>query len=176
MVVEDIVALQLAGVEVDVAAGLIGIAGVQQLGDDLDIVVDEAGGRLHHVRALDVQLVAVLEKGVGVVLGDLHDGLVLTLGALEHLVLALVGVGGQVAHVGDVHDAVHIIPGVAQILLQHVLHDVGAQVADVGEVIYGGAAGIHLHMAGGMGLEFILAMGGGIVQIHGGFSFSMVNL
>lgn len=53
--------------------------------------------------------------------------------ALEHLILALVGVGGQVSHVGDVHDAVHIVPGVAQVLLQHVLHDVGAQVADVGK-------------------------------------------
>ena len=36
---------------------------------------------------------AVLEEGVGVELGDLHDGLVLPLGALEHLVLAGVRVG-----------------------------------------------------------------------------------
>ena len=166
VVVEDIVALQLAGIEVHVAAGHIGVAGVDELGDDPDIVVDQAGGGLHHVGALDVQLPAVAEERIGVVLGDLHDGLMLALGALEHFVLALVGIGGQVAHVGDVHDAVHVVARVAQVLLQHVLHDVGAQVADVGEVVHRGAAGVHLHMAGDMGLELLFLMGGGIIQIH----------
>ncbi len=111
----------------------------------------------------DVQLAAVLKEGVGVELGDLHDGLVLPLGALEHLVLAGVRVGAQVAHVGDVHDPVHVIAAVAQELLQHVLHDVGAQVADVGEVVHRGAAGVHLHPAGGVGGELLFLVGGGIV-------------
>ena len=171
VVVEDVVPLQLAGVEVHVAAGQIRVTGVDELGDDLDIVVDEAGGRLHHVGTLDVQLPAVGEEGVGVVLGDLHDGLVLPLGALEHLVLALVGVGGQVPHVGDVHDAVHVVSGVAQVLLQHVLHDVGAQVADVGEMVHGGAAGVHLHMPRRVGLELLFLVGSGIIQIHGASPF-----
>ena len=166
MVIKDIITLELAGVEIDVAAGKIGVVGVQQLGDDLDIVINEAGGGLHHVRALDVQLLAVREKRVGVVFGDLHHGLVLPLRALEHLVLALVGVGGQVAHVRDVHHAVHVVAGVAQVLLQHVLHDVGAQVADVGKVVHRGAAGIHFHMAGGVGGEFSFLMGSGVVKIH----------
>ena len=172
VVVEDIVPLQLAGVEIHVAPGHIGIAGVQQAGDDPDIVVNEAGGGLDRVGALDVQLAAVLEKGVGVIPGDLHDGFVLPPGALEHLVLALVGVGGQVAHVGDVHDPVDAVSGVAQVFLQHVLHDIAAEVADVGKVIHRGAAGVHLHMAGGVGLELLFPMGGGIIQIHGVFSFN----
>ena len=113
-----------------------------------------------------VQLAAVLKEGVGVELGDLHDGLVLPLGALEHLVLAGVRIGAQVAHVGDVHDPVHVVAAVAQEFLQHVLHDVGAQVADVGEVVYRGAAGVHLHAAGGVGPELLFLVGGGIVQIH----------
>ena len=49
------------------------------------------------------------------------------------------------AHVGDVHHPVHIIASPAEELLQHVLHDIAAQVADVGEVVHGGAAGVHLH-------------------------------
>ena len=166
VIVEDVVPLQLGGVEVHVAAGHIGIALLQQAGDDLDIVIDEAGSGLHHVGALDVQLLAVGEKRIGVVLGDLHNGLMLAPSALEHLILALVGVGGQVSHIGDVHDAVHVIAHVAQVLLQYVLHDVGAQVADVGKVVHRGAAGVHLHMAGGVGLEFLFLMGGGIIQIH----------
>ena len=41
VIVEDIITLELAGVEIDVAAGRIGVAGVQQLGDDLDIVINK---------------------------------------------------------------------------------------------------------------------------------------
>ena len=168
VIVEDVVPLQLTGVEIHVAASQIRVPSVDEFGDDLDIVVNKAGSGLHHIRTLDVQLPAVLEKRVGVILGDLHDGLVLALGALEHLILALVGIGGQVSHVGDVHDAVHVVARVAQVFLQHVLHDIGAQVTDVGEVVHGGTAGVHLHMAGGVGLELLFLVGGGIIQIHNG--------
>ena len=163
MVVEDIVARELARVEVHIAAGDIGIAGVEQLRDDLDIIVDQARCGLDDVGALDVELLAVGEERVGIELGDLHDGLVLTLRALDHLVLALIGVARQVADVGDVHDAVHAVARKTQVLFQHILHDVGAQVADVGKVVHGRAAGVHLHMAGRMGLEFFLFVGCGIV-------------
>ncbi|CAN3988330.1 16S rRNA (cytidine(1402)-2'-O)-methyltransferase, partial [Dysosmobacter welbionis] len=162
---------QLGGVEVHVAAGEVGIAGIHQLGDDLDILVDAAGGGLDHIRRLDIQPAAVLKEGIGVELGDLHDRLVLPLGALEHLVLALIGIGGQVAHVGDIHHPVDIIASPAEELLQHVLHDITAQVADVGEVIHCGAAGVHLHAAGGVGLELLFLVGGRIVQVHKHCSF-----
>ena len=163
VVVEDIVALELARVEIHVAAGDVGIAGVEQLRDDFNIVVDQACRGLDDVGALDVELLAVGKERVGVELGDLHDGLVLALGALDHLVLALVGVARQVADVGDIHDAVHAVARKAQILFQHVLHDVGAQVADVSKVVHGRAAGVHLHVIRRMGLEFFLFMGRGIV-------------
>ena len=163
VIVEDIVALELARVEIDVAAGEVGIAGVKELRDDLDVVVDETRRGLDNIRTLDVELAAVSKEGVGIVLGDLHDGLVLALGALDHLVLALVGVAREVADVGDVHHAVHAVTRKAQILFQHVLHDVGAQIADVGKVVHGRAAGVHLHMVRRVGLEFFLFMGRGIV-------------
>ena len=166
VLVEDIVPLQLGGVEVHIAAGEICVAGVQKLGNDLDIIINEAGGGLDHVRALDVQLAAILEKGIGVELGDLHDGLMLTLGALEHLVLALVGVGGQVSHVGDVHDAVHVVSGVAQVFLQHILHDIAAEVADVGKVIHRGAAGVHLHQIRVIGNKAFFFMGCRVIKVH----------
>ena len=79
VVVEDIVALQLGGIEVHVAPGLVGVAGVDELGDDLDILRDAAGGGFHHVGALDVELGAVVKECVGVEAGDVHDGLVLPL-------------------------------------------------------------------------------------------------
>ena len=37
------------------------------------------------------------------------------------LVLALVRVGGEVAHVGDVHDALDVVAGVAQINFKNIL-------------------------------------------------------
>ena len=166
VVIKDIITLELAGVEIHVAAGKIGVAGVQQLGDDLDIVINEAGGGLHHIRALDIQLAAVIKEGVRIILGYLHDGLVLPVSALEHLILALVSIRGQVAHVRDVHDTVDAVAGIAQELFQHVLHDIAAEVADVGEVIHRGAAGIHFHMARCVGGEFGFLMGGGVVKIH----------
>ena len=79
--------------------------------------------------------------------------------------------------VGDVHDAVDVIAREAQVLLEHVLHDIGAEVADVGKVVDGRAAGVHLHMAGGVGGELRFLEGGSIIQIHGDspsiFTFSI---
>ena len=140
------------------ASRQIGVALVQQAGDNFDKVIDQAGGGLDHIGGLDVQLGTVGEKGVRVELGDLHDGLVLPAGALEHLVLSGICVRAQVSHVSDVHHPVHIVARPAQELLQHILHDIGAQVPDVSKVIHCRAAGVHLHMArgvGGKGLFFV---------------------
>ena len=163
VVVEHIVPLQLGGIKVHVAPRQIGVALVQQAGDDFDKVVDQSGGGLDHVGCLDVQLGAVGEKGVRVKLGDLHDGLVLPAGALEHLVLPGVRVRTQVAHVGDVHHPVHIIARPAQELLQHILHDIGAQVPDVGKVVHRRAAGVHLHTTRDMGGKGLFFVGGRII-------------
>ncbi len=70
------------------------------------------------------------------------------------------------AHVGDVHHPQHVVAAVAQIFFQHILHDIGAQVADMGEMIDRGAAGIKLHLARLVGIEFLFFMGEGIVKLH----------
>ena len=123
--VENIVPIQPRGVEVHIPPRQIGVALVQQALHQLYELVDQAGGGLNHVGGLDVQLAAVVKKGVGVILGNLHHRLVLPLGPLDHLVFAGVGVRAEMAHVGDVHHPVHVVAVVAQKLLQHILHDVG---------------------------------------------------
>ena len=165
-VVEDVVLLELAGVEIHVAAGEIGVARVHQLLDDLYILVDAVGGGLHHVRRLDVQVRAIGKEGVRIELGDLHHALVLALGALEHLVLAGVGVRAQVADVRDVHHALDVIAQVAQVFFQHVLHDVAPQVADMRVVVHSRAAGVHLDYIGVVGDELLFGMGRGIIELH----------
>ena len=69
------------------------------------------------------------------------------------------------ADVGDVHDAVDAVARIAQIFFEHILHNVRAQIADVGKVIDCGAAGVHLDVVRCVGLEFFLFMRCGIVQI-----------
>ena len=166
VLVEHIIFLQLGGIEIHVAAGQIGIALFQQALDHLDELLDAVGCRLHHIGGLDVQLFAVGKEGVGIETGDLHDRLVLPLSALEHLVLAGVGVRGQVAHIGDVHDPLHIVTAVAQVFFQHVLHDIGPQVADVSIVVHRRAAGVHFHLARLVGVKFFFFVGQGIIELH----------
>ena len=68
--------------------------------------------------------------------------------------------------VGAVHDALDVIADVAQILFKNVLHDVGAQIAYVREVIDGGAAGVHLDDVGMVGYKIFLFTGSGVLQLH----------
>ena len=163
MVVEDVVFIQSGRIEVHIAASQIGFPLFQKGLYHMDILINTVGSRLHHIRALDIQLVAVREERIGIVFRDFHDGLVLPTGALEHLVLAGIGIRGQMAHVGDIHDALDVIPGIAQSLLQHILHDVGAQIADVGKVVHRGTAGVHFYLLGMVGDKQFFFMGQGIV-------------
>ena len=166
VVVEHIVFFQLGGVEIDIAPGQIRKALVQQGRNHVDILVNAVCCRLNHIRRLDVQLLAVGKKGVGIIFCNLHDALMLPLCALEHLILAGVGIGSQVAHVGDIHDALDVVAQVAQALFQHVLHDIAAQVADMGVVVDRRAAGIHFHHVGVVGNKQLFLMGQRIVKIH----------
>ena len=90
----------------------------------------------------------------------------LALCALEHLVLALVGVARKVADVGDVHDALDVIAGIAQILFKNVLHDVRAEVSDVRKVIHRRAAGVHLDYIRMIGNKLLFLSCRRIIKLH----------
>ena len=167
VVVKDVVLFQLAGVKVDVAACVVGIAFLQQHGNHVDVVGDAVRCGLNHVGALDVELLAVREERIGVELRDFHDRLVLTARALEHLVLARVGVAGKMADVGDVHYALDVVALIAQRLFEHVLHNIGAQVADMREMIDRRAAGVHGHLVAKARHKRLFAVGERIIQNHG---------
>ena len=169
MIVEDIVFFQLGGIEVHVASGKIGIALVKQGLDHVDILCNAVGGRLYHIRALDVQLVAVGKEGICIEFCHFHNGFMLPGGALEHLVLAGIGIGRQVAYVCDIHDPLHTVAHITQALLQHILHNIGAQIADMGIVIDRGATGIHFDMLRVSGGKKLLLTGKRIVKVHGFF-------
>ena len=163
MRVKHIILRKAAGVEIDVAARLIGIALVYQRGDDADIVRNAVGGRLYHIRPLDGKALTVGKKGIGIKLRDVQDRFVLPAGTFEHLILAGVGIGGEVAHIGDVHHPLDVVALIAQELLEHILHDIAAQVADMGKVVNGRAAGVHLHNIRMVRDKLLFFAGGGIV-------------
>ena len=113
VVVKHIVFFQLRCVKIHVSSCDIGVALVKQRLDDVDILRDTVRRRFNDVRPLDIQLVAVGKESVRVEFGDLHDRLMLTLGSLEHLILAGVGIRGQMADVRDIHHALDRIAEVA---------------------------------------------------------------
>ena len=166
VVVKDIILLQLGGIKVNIAACYIGVALFQQPLHQLDEFGNAGGGGLHHIRDLNIQLAAVLKEGVGVVFGDLHHRFMLALRALQHLVLAGIGVAGEMSHIGDVHDPLYIVAAVPQVFFQHILHDVGAQIADMGKVVHGGAAGIHLHDVRVVGHKFLFFVAQTVIKLH----------
>ena len=171
VIVENIVFFKLRCVKVYIAALNVGIACVEKLGNDLDILINAAGSWLNNVGLLDVQLAAVVKKSVSVELGNLHDSFMLAAGALEHLVFSLIRVGGQMADVCDVHDALHGIARVAEVFFQHILHDIAAQIANMRKVIDRRAAGIHFDQLRVIGDKFFLFVCGRVVKIHRQVSF-----
>ena len=164
VVVEDVVPLQLGRVKIDVSAGAVGVSLFEQGFDQMNVFRDAVGRRFHDVRAFDVEFFAVGKERIGVILRDFHDGLVFPAGALEHFVFAGVRVGRQMADVRDVHDALDVIPQIAEKFLQHIFHDVGAEVADVCKVVDGRPAGIHGDLTGDGRMKRLAAVRQGVIK------------
>ena len=112
--------------------------------------------RLYNVGTLDVQLRAVLEESVCVILCYLHNRLMLTLCTLQHLVIACVAVACQMSYIGNVHYTLYIIADIAQVLFKHILHNVAAQISYVCKVVHGRSAGVHIYLALDIRHEFFL--------------------
>ena len=75
---------------------------------------------------------------------------------LRYLVLAIIGIVFQVAHIGDVAHIAHLVTNVLQITEEHVECNGRACVAQVSRAIYCGAAHIKAHIGGVQRLEKFL--------------------
>ena len=157
---------ELRGVEIDVSACLVSVAFFEERLDNLDKLINARGCRLYHLRAANVERLAILKEFFGVELRDLHNRLLLALCALEHLVLARVGIACQVTNVGDVHNTRNVIAVVAEVAVKDIFHNVGAQITDVRKVINRRAAGVHAHLAGHVRDEFFFCPCKRIVKLH----------
>ena len=60
------------------------------------------------------------------------------------------------SYIGDVHNTLYIISDIAQVLFEHVLHNVAAEIAYVRKVIHGRTAGVHIYLALDIRYKFFL--------------------
>ena len=105
----------LLDVEVDAAVALVGIAVVKDLLDERLLFDDVACGVRLDAWGQAAQRVHRLVEAVGVVLRHLHRLELFQSGLLGNLVLALVSVVLQMAHVGDVADVAHLVAQVLEV-------------------------------------------------------------
>jgi len=118
--------------------------------------------------------VEVDEKIVGIVFGDLPDGLAFSFGAFFELVFAFVSIGGEVADVSDVEDAVFAPTIGAEGANERIPIDVGGEVADVLVVVDRGAAGVDFDVLGVLRAKIFEFAGEGVEKFHDLISKSLM--
>ncbi len=144
---KDIIILQSGSVKINVASGHVGIAFFQQHFHHMNKLGNAVCGRFHHIRSLDIQLLAVGKESIRIKLCNLHHGLVLTLCPLQHLIFTGIRIRGKMPHICDIHDTLHIIPCIAQCFLQNVLHNIAPQIPDMRIMVHRRSTGIHGHFS-----------------------------
>ena len=146
--------------DAEVPAAVLGLVGDVLRGeilDERDHLGDVVGGVGYDFGSFDVERGHVLEEGVFEALGVDADGLVGERGVADDLVI----------HIGDVHDVADVEAELAQGAAEEIDVEEGAEVADVAEVVDGGAAGVHAEgpaVGGGEGFD---AAGEGVEEFHG---------
>ena len=147
---EVAIVLLLRGVEVDAVGGLVRVAVLLDVGDECDLLPDVVGRLAQNGGVFDVEPLHVGEECVGVELRDLPGGLAGPPGALFHLVLAGIGIGREMADIGDVHHVPDRIPVPFENAPQCVHEHERAEIADVLVVVDGRPARVDADLAAGM--------------------------
>ncbi len=151
-------------IEVDRAVALIGKAVGKDLLHQLLLLDDMPGGmwldaRRQHVECLHRRVVAV-----GIVLRHLHRLQLLQPCLLRDLVVALVGIVFQMAHVGDIAHVAHLITQVLEVTEEHVKGDGRPGMPQMWVAINRRTADIHAHIGRVTRLEQFLTSGERIVN------------
>ena len=141
-------------IEIDGAVALVSKAIVDNLLNQLLLLDDMTSGMgldrgAQHIQSIHSRMIAV-----GVVLCYLHWLKLLQTSLLGNLVLTLVGIMLQVAHIGDVAHIAHLVAQLLQVAEQHVEGDGRTGVAQVRVAIDRGAADVHPHLSGFDRYEF----------------------
>ena len=107
---------------------------------------------------LDAESFAIVEEGLDKFFGVIADADVLGGGVSDNAVV----------YVGEIHYVGQSIAAKFEEAAEDVLEDEGAVIADVGEVVDGGAAGVHGDFAGFLGDEGLALVGERVVEMDFG--------
>ena len=150
-------------IEVDASVRLVGKSVVHDLLHQLFLLDDMSRGMGLYAWAQHAEGIHCLVVAVGVVLCYLHRLELFEACLLGYLVLALVGIVLQMAHVGDVTHVAHLVAQVAEVAEEHVEGDCRARMAQMGVAIDGGTTHVHAHVGRIDGLETLLRAAKGVV-------------
>ena len=133
-------------VEIDLAVALVGKAIVDDLLHQLLLLDDMARSVRFNRGAQHIQRIHRSVVTVGVILGNLHRLQLFQPGLLGDLVLTLVGIMFQMAHIGDVTHITYLITQMLQIAEHQVEGDGRTGVPQMGIAIDGGTTDIHAYI------------------------------
>ncbi|MPM60271.1 hypothetical protein SDC9_107122 [bioreactor metagenome] len=136
--------------------GLIGIAFFEQRFDQGDHFGDVGGSGRVDRRGGDCELFEVFEEGLDVACRELF----------ERQIFGARIADGLVVDVGEVHHLLDFISGQAQGPAQDVLENIGAEIADVGEIVNRRSASVDSDFAGDDGVKLPELPVHGIEKMH----------
>ena len=143
--------------EIDIAVlGNVSVAGVDQVLDDIEDLLDVLGGAGLDGRLFAVEAGGVLEVLGLKALGHFFHGSALFLALFDELVV-------DIRNVGNVEN---LVAPVLQVAAQGVKHDQRAGIADVDIVVNGGAADIDAVLARHLRHELFFLAGQGVKDLH----------
>ena len=152
-------------IEIEPALQFVAVLVRNALGE-FDHLRDVIGGDRPLRRLPDIQRLHIGPIGLLVMLGDVPDRLRLARRHFLHLVLARVGIIGEMADIGDVDDVGELQPLPRKRAPQHIGKDIGAHIADVGVVIDRRPAGVDARLAGVDGREHLGLPGERVEQLE----------
>jgi hypothetical protein len=140
----------LRRVEVDAVGRPIAVAVLLDVGDEGDLLRDVVGRPAQHRGILDVERLHVGNERRRYRAARSPRPTCRSAGALLHLVFAGVGIGGEMADIGDVHHMANAVAVPLESALQQVLEQERPVVADVLIVVDRRAAGVEADFAAGV--------------------------
>ena len=160
------IVFEFAGIVVDAVGSFVGETFfgefVNEVGAGFDVV-----GCFSDFGGLDeIECAEIGQEILGVIFGDLPDGLPFPFGALEHLVFAVVSIGSEVSDVGDIEDAIGLKTIEAEGAQQEVPIDISCKIADVLVVVDGGSAGVDFDVILVLRRELVDSFGKCVIKSH----------
>ena len=152
--------------EVDIAVlGDVGVAGVDQILNDIEDLLDVLGSAGLDGGLLAVQAGGILEVLSLKALGNFLHGSALFLPLFDELIIDI----GDVGHIDD------LVAAVFQIAAQGVEDDQRAGIADVDIIVNGRAADVDAILAGYLRDELFFLTGQGVENLHKNLSFCVAD-